>query len=105
MSMLTVLRHMGCRDTDGPRRQRVIDAALDGAKEIAARRKCEVDVHVDYEFPPVTSDTAVCPHAPIQGQVKGMTQALIQACPASALHGMAACDASGILDRAAARPW
>ena len=35
----------------------MIDAALNGAKQIAKKRKCKVDVHVDYEFPPVTSDT------------------------------------------------
>lgn len=30
-----------------------------GAKEIAKRRKCKVDVHVDYEFPPITSHDMV----------------------------------------------
>ena len=37
----------------------MIDAALNGAKQIAKRRKCKVDVHVDYEFPPVTSNNKV----------------------------------------------
>ena len=38
----------------------MIDAALTGAKEIAQRRRCRVNVHVDYEFPPITSDTKAC---------------------------------------------
>ena len=43
----------------------MINAALAGAKEIAQRRKCKVDVHVDYEFPPITSNTKAWSTGPL----------------------------------------
>lgn len=47
------------RDVDHGRRQKVIQAALDGANAIAKKRKVDVQAEVVYAFPPVTSNDKV----------------------------------------------
>ena len=47
------------RDVDDKRRQKVIQALLDGAKSIAKKRKVAVKADVVYAYPPITSGEKV----------------------------------------------
>ena len=48
------------RDVDKDRRQKVIQAALDGAHATGKKRKVKTQAEVVYAFPPVTSNEKVC---------------------------------------------
>ena len=48
------------RDVDKDRRQKVIQAALDGAHVIGKKRKVKTQADLVYAFPPITSDQKVC---------------------------------------------
>ena len=47
------------RDSDGARRDGVVQAAIEGAAEIAAARKCGHSAEILFEYPVAQSDTKV----------------------------------------------